>query len=97
MESLTLVDKSGHEYKVLHLSAKHLKMVLFSNQILGFFFDISDKVHRVARVYLPKLDDILPKWKHIWWRQSKEANMSFRARGRGITYFVSIFFSISRN
>ena len=32
---------------------------------MGFYFDVSDKFQPVARVYLPKLSDTLPKWKHI--------------------------------
>ena len=65
VDSLSLVDRSGHEYKILHFSAKNRKKVLFSRKIIGFFFDIKDKFHPVARVYLPKLSDALPKWSDI--------------------------------
>ena len=65
VDCLTLVDKSGHEYKLRQLSSKNLKRVLFSEKIMGFFFDISDKFHPVARVYLPKLFDTLPRWRHM--------------------------------
>ena len=29
------------------------------------FFDIDDKFHPVARVYLPNVADVLPNWEHI--------------------------------
>ena len=48
-----------------HLSPENRKKVLFSHKIIGLFFNISDKFHPVARVYLPKLSDALPKWRHI--------------------------------
>ena len=59
------VDRGGHEYKIRHFSPANRKKVLFSKKIIGFYFDISDKFHSVARVYLPKLSDTLPKWRHI--------------------------------
>ena len=65
IDSLSLVDRGGHEYKIRYLSPENRKKVLFSRKIIGFFFDISDKFHPVARVYLPKLSDTLPQWKHI--------------------------------
>ena len=65
IDSLSLVDRGGHQYKIQHLSVKNRKKVLFSHKIIGFFFDIKDKFHPVARVYLPKLSDALPKWRHI--------------------------------
>lgn len=65
VDALSLVDRGGHEYKISNLSAKNRKKVIFSHKIIGFFFDIKDKFHPVARVYLPKLSDALPKWRHI--------------------------------
>ena len=65
VDSLSLVDKGGHEYKISSLSQQNRKKVLFSKKIMGFFFDISDKFHPVARVYLPRLSDTLPRWKRI--------------------------------
>ena len=65
VEALCLVDKGGHEYKIDRLSKRYCKKVLFSDKIIGFFFDISDKFHPVARVYLPRFSDVLPKWRHI--------------------------------
>ena len=65
IDSLTLVDKGGHEYKIRRFSPANRKKVLFSKKIIGFYFEISDKFHPVARVYLPKLSDTLPKWRHI--------------------------------
>ena len=65
IESLSLVDRKGVEYKICRFSPEGRKKVLFSHKIVGFFFDICDKYHPVARVYLPKLADALPKWKHM--------------------------------
>ena len=65
IDSLSLVDRGGREYKIHSFSKANRKKVLFSEKIIGFFFDISDKFQPVARVYLPKLADSLPKWKHI--------------------------------
>ena len=41
------------------------KQLLFSPKIIGFYFDISDKFHPVARAYYPKLADTGPKWTAI--------------------------------
>ena len=65
LKALCLVDKGGHEYKMHKLSRKYCKKVLFSDKIIGFFFEVSDKFHPVARVYLPRLSDVLPKWRNI--------------------------------
>ena len=65
IEALSLVDKGGHEYKINKLSKRNCKKVLFSDKIIGFFFDISDKFQPVARVYLPRFSDVLPKWGNI--------------------------------
>ena len=65
IESLCLVDRRGFEYRIGRFSPEGRKRVLFSDRIIGFFFDISDKYHPVARVYLPKLADTLPKWRHM--------------------------------
>ena len=65
LKALSLVDKGGHEYKMHKLSKKFFKKVLFSDKIIGFFFEVEDKFHPVARVYLPRVSDVLPKWKNI--------------------------------
>ena len=64
INSLSLVDKGGREYKMRQLSLANQK-VIFSEKIIGFFFDISDKFHLVARVYLPRLSDKRSEWKYI--------------------------------
>ena len=65
IDSLSLVDKRGQEYKIRRFSPHGRKKVLFSDEIMGCFFNIYDKLHPVARVYLPKLSDTLPKWRHM--------------------------------
>ena len=65
VDALSMVDRGGHVYKISSLSKRNRKKVLFSNKVIGFYFDISDKFHPVARVYLPRLSDTLPRWKHI--------------------------------
>ena len=65
LKALCLVDKGGHEYRLKKLPRKYRLKVLFSGKIIGFFFEISDKFHPVARVYLPRLSDVIPKWKNI--------------------------------
>ena len=65
IDSLSLVDRKGVQYKIRRFSPEGRKKVLFSDQIIGFFFDVHDKFHPVARVYLPKLEDTLPKWSHM--------------------------------
>ena len=65
VDALSIVDRGGHEYKMRNLTQRNQKKVLFSPKIIGFFFDIKDKFHPVARVYLPRLSDTLAKWKNI--------------------------------
>ena len=65
IDSLSLVDKKGVQYKIGRFSPEGRKKVLFSDGIIGFFFDVHDKFNPVARVYLPKLADTLPKWRHM--------------------------------
>ena len=65
LKALSLVDKGGHQYKLHKLSKKFRKKVLFSDKIIGFFFEVEDKFHPVARVYLPRVSDVLPKWRFI--------------------------------
>ena len=65
LKALCLVDKGGHQYQMHKLSRKFRKKVLFSDKIIGFFFEVEDKFHPVARVYLPRVSDVLPKWKYI--------------------------------
>ena len=59
------MDRGGHEYKIDNFSPQNCKKIIFSKKVIGFFFDISDKFHPVARVYLPKVADVLPKWSLI--------------------------------
>ena len=47
--------------KMHKLSKKFRKKVLFSDKIIGFFFEVEDKFHPVARVFLPRVSDVLPK------------------------------------
>ena len=52
----------GNEWK-LHLVPPTLRRnLLFSDNILEFYFDVSDKDHPVSRVYLPKVEDLNPTW-----------------------------------
>ena len=65
VDSLSLVSERGLEYKMRLFTLEGRKRLLFSDKIIGFYFNISDKFHPVARVYLPKLSDTLPKWRHM--------------------------------
>ena len=51
--------------RIRTFSPKNHKKIIFSRKVIGFFFDINEKFHPVAWVYLPKVADVLPKWKHI--------------------------------
>ena len=61
IDSLSSVGKRGLEYKILRYSPSARKMVLFSDEIMGVFFNICDNFHPAATVYLPKLSDKLQK------------------------------------
>ena len=65
IDALTMVDRGGHEYKIRNFSPQNCKKTIFSKKVIGFFFDIDDKFHPAARVYLPKVADVLPKWENI--------------------------------
>ena len=65
LKSLVLVGTRGKEHKMTHLSLQNQERLLFSSAIIGFYFDISDKYHPVARAYYPKLSDTNPTWSPI--------------------------------
>ena len=65
MKSLVLVDRRGVEHKMVLLAPPRQKHLLFAPKIIGFYFDISDKFHPVARAYFPKLADTNPRWNSI--------------------------------
>ena len=60
--SLVLVDVRGVEYKMSGLPQYSQKALLFCEEIVGFFFNVSDKYHPVARVYFAKLADTRSTW-----------------------------------
>ena len=62
INSLVIVDQGGAEHKMASLAHSQQKRLIFSPEVIGFFFDISDKFHPVARAYYPKLTDTSPKW-----------------------------------
>ena len=62
LNSLVLVSIRGKEWK-LRLVPPSLRRDLLSENILGFYFDVSDKYHPVSRVYLPKVEDLNPTWR----------------------------------
>ena len=63
LNTLVLVGGDGREYKMKDYALKKQNYLILSNKIMGFFFNISNKFHPATRVYLPKLEDKLPKWK----------------------------------
>ena len=65
IKSLIIVDGSGVEHKMAPLTPQQRKHVLFAQKVIGFYFDISDKFHPVARAYYPKLADTHQRWKSI--------------------------------
>ena len=65
LKSLVLVGARGKEHKMNHLSSKNQEHLLFRSPIIGFYFNISDKFHPVARAYYPKLSDTNPTWSPI--------------------------------
>ena len=65
IKSLVLVDQRGVEHKMAPLAPPRQKQMLFAPKIIGFYFDISDKFHPVARAYFPKLADTNPRWTSI--------------------------------
>ena len=65
LNSLVLVGGDGREYKMAGYSSVGHKHLIFSEKIIGFYFDVNDKCHPTSRVYLPKLVDMNPFWEAI--------------------------------
>ena len=65
LKSLILVDVRGKEHKMRNFPPPLQERLLFAPKIIGFYFDISDKFHPVARAYYPKLSDTNPNWSPI--------------------------------
>lgn len=65
LKNLVLVDAHGVEHHLHRLTPQSQKHIIFAPKIIGFYFDISDKFHPVARAYYPKLGDTSPKWSAI--------------------------------
>ena len=65
VNSLVLVDIHGREHKTRGLPHAKQKVLIFWDKIIGFYFDVKDKYHPVARVYFAKLADTRPMWKPI--------------------------------
>ena len=65
MRSLVLVDVRGIEYKMARFPLRTQKALLFCDQIIGFFFNVHDKYHPVAKVYFAKLADTKSIWAQI--------------------------------
>ena len=57
INSLVLVTFRGLEIKLKCMPPSKRRNLIFSNDLLGFYFDVSDKYHPVSRVYLAKLYD----------------------------------------
>ena len=47
VDALTLVDRGEREYKISNFSPKNRKRIIFSEKIIGYFFDINDKFHAI--------------------------------------------------
>ena len=65
VKSLVLVDHGGVDHKMAALTPHVQKQLLFGPKVMGFYFDISDKFHPVARAYYPKLADTNSRWTSI--------------------------------
>ena len=63
INSLVLVTFRGLEIKLKCIPPSKRRNLIFSNDLLGFYYDVSDKYHPVSRVYLAKLYDTSPAWK----------------------------------
>ena len=63
VNSLVLVTLRGLEIKLKNIPPGKRRCLLFGNDLLGFYFDVSDKCHPAARVYLAKMGDTTPAWK----------------------------------
>ena len=64
LENLILVTNNGVELPLVSLPPKICHDLIYSDYILGFFFNFSDKFHPVARAYFCKLQDLSPRWKY---------------------------------
>ena len=60
LNSLVLVSIRGKEWKLRLVPPSLRRDLLFSENMLGFYFDVSDKYHPVSWVYLPKVEDLNP-------------------------------------
>ena len=65
LKSLVLVGARGKQQEMNNLSSQNQEHLLFTSTIIGFYFDISDKFHPVARAYYPKLSDTNPTWSRV--------------------------------
>ena len=63
VHSLGLVTLRGLEIKLKSIPPRKRRCLLFANDLLGFYFDVSDKFHPAGRVYLAKIADTTPAWK----------------------------------
>ena len=64
IENLVLVTNDGVELPLVSSPPQKCHDLIYSDDILGFFFNFSDKFHPVARAYFCKLQDISPRWKY---------------------------------
>ena len=60
LNSLVLVSIRGKEWKLRLVPPSLRRDLLFSENMVGFYFDVSDKYHPVSRVYHPKVEDLNP-------------------------------------
>ena len=65
LKNLVLVGVRGREYTLWRFPPHTQKSLVFSNKIIGFYFNVSDKNNPAARVFLAKVSDTHPKWKPI--------------------------------
>ena len=64
LKNLVLVDKMGTEIPLATCPQSKRRDIIYSDTIIGFFFNFSDKFHPTARAYFCKLHDIAPRWRH---------------------------------
>ena len=65
VNSLVLLTLRGLEIKLKSIPPRKRRCLLFANDLLGFYFDVSDKFHPAGRVYLAKIADTTPAWKQF--------------------------------
>ena len=65
VKNLVLVDDQGIEHKMGRLPPLKQNSLIFSEKVIGFFFNIADKYNPAARVFFAKLSDTRKKWKKI--------------------------------